>query len=1209
MLWDRAEKIPDSPSFTYLRQGELPEETLTFSQLAEQSQMIACALQDFAQAGDRVLILAPPGLAYIAAFFACSEAGLIATPAYPPRDGKHHNRLDLIVASARPSVVLTTAEAESTVQKWQQGSTLAAMLPIIVVDQLSERSAPRRALTNAHNEIAFLQYTSGSTSAPKGVMVTNANIFANIDQISTAFGGGHGTRGLTWLPPYHDMGLIGCILYPVARGYHVFVAPPSAIIQRPLRWLKAVSDLKIEHTGGPDFAYDLCARRITDDDLESLDLSSWKLAFNGAEPVKWQTLRRFAERFSKAGFSPAALRPCYGLAEATLAVSAAGWGENLNQVDEPLRGDCEVSCGKPLLQDVRIVDLATGKECAEGEEGEIWVSGPNVALGYWENPESSAEIFGAELRGLPEKYLKTGDLGRLIDGSLRVTGRIKEMLIVRGVNYHPHDLEEIAIALDARCQAHGGAVFQIEPTGEVVFVQEVSRDALRTGCLDKLASSIANAVLDSTGLALDEVAIVPPGQIPRTSSGKLQRLQLRNLWGAAEVDIRGTWSRQRKAKMNDDTASKEVGVTTPWALETADWIDDFCEKRVNFSLMDERRTLQPHVILEFGRRGLLGLTAPVGYGGSGSSVTDILYLLRRLGSIDPTLALFTGLTNILGVYPIARHGNARLREQTLPLVASGRMLAAFALTEPAAGSNPLALVGKAQPDGDGSWSLHGTKWYSGVAAWSGVITTFFRDTDPSGGAAVHAFCLPSDRPGIRQGGEAMTMGMRAMIQNAVHFDKVRADKDDLLGSAGQGLSIAQDAMGFGRLAIAAASIGAIEKSLDVAATYASHRRISTGLLVQNPNTRAVFWRMTLAINSLNQLVFGLAKLIDKGETIAPEILAITKVISSEEACAAVDSAVQVLGGRGYLESEILARFLRDVRVLRIFEGPSEALCAFIGAAVMASQTELLRLFRQVFKADAVAQRWQAALEELAKTRAPESDRNAEAMVAGEITCSAVLAAGAFQTCAASANKMIDAALYNGQLRRAAMASAPPASMFFREILDPEKFAATNRPPGYEDWQSRLFEGVNDIPSGIVPVIGNLAPAAPLPDGSQSKLTLHASAAELSSRIVEMLISRSRDERWKELGLGIADRSFTELGLDSIDAAELSVEIEDEFGLTLDPALLWSYPTPSSLALYLAEQRADEGKKVSSSARVAPEAAQNLSDRLRQAARNGSSAHG
>jgi len=545
LLGWRSRNQPDQHAYTFLKSGDVPEETLTWAELDQQVRCLAACLQAMDAEGKPVLLVLPQGLDYVRAFFACLCAGAIAVPIYPPVRKSQAERIRGVVRDAGARVIVSTTHFVEMIREEIGRSPEMTGLQWLEIDRSElPRASEWRAPEITPDRLALLQYTSGSVGAPKGVMVSHRNILSNEAMIASAFENDERTVVGGWLPFFHDMGLIYQILHPLYLGVPAYLMSPMAFLQKPVRWLRAISHYGITVTGAPNFAYDLCVREIAAEEKRSLDLSCWRVAFNGAEPVRSETLHRFAEAFRECGFHPEALHPCYGMAETTLIatggrpyslpveyrVSPGALGE-----DRAVPADSEerkpvtlVGCGHTLPgETVRIVHPETRSTCALGEVGEIWIAGPHVALGYWNAPEATSETFHACTSDTGEgPFLRTGDLGFLReDGELFVTGRRKELIIIRGRNYLPADVEQTVERSCPELAANGVAAFSI-PTedGEALaIVAEVRKEAAREVDPAALARSVARAVLLQHELQAREIALIRRGTLPRTTSGKIQR--------------------------------------------------------------------------------------------------------------------------------------------------------------------------------------------------------------------------------------------------------------------------------------------------------------------------------------------------------------------------------------------------------------------------------------------------------------------------------------------------------------------------------------------------------------------------------------------------------------------------------------------------------------------------------------------------------------
>ena len=487
------------------------EETLSFAALRESAIALASRLQRAGGRGDRALIICPQGMDYVRALWGCLYSGLVAVPAYAPRNTQHFDRLRTIVRSAEASVVLLTSRQLHSVREIDKSGLLAGMRWVVVDEPAGEDGGWIRP-SIAADDLALLQYTSGSTTAPRGVMVSHRNLLANQRMIERAYRHHADTVSVLWIPLFHDMGLMA-LLQGVHGGFSSHLMSPLDFLASPHRWLEAISELRATATAAPDFAYRLCVEKITGEQLAALDLSTLVTAISGSEPISASNLDAFANRFAASGFRRQAFFPSYGLAEATLLVSGG------KRQDEPRLVDERVACGAPADECEVVVVDEHARRCAEGRAGELWVKGPNVAAGYWNDPEATRETFGAVTADGDGPFLRTGDLGFVHDGEVVVTGRLKDLIIIRGANYYPNDLEQCATSAHPQLVAGACAAF-LDAAGALCVVAEVRKSAPAPGAVEE---AIVRAVSESFGLLVRRVVLVKQGTIPRTSSGKIQR--------------------------------------------------------------------------------------------------------------------------------------------------------------------------------------------------------------------------------------------------------------------------------------------------------------------------------------------------------------------------------------------------------------------------------------------------------------------------------------------------------------------------------------------------------------------------------------------------------------------------------------------------------------------------------------------------------------
>lgn len=590
LLRDRAEHKPDQLAYRFLADGETSQQTLTYLQLHQQAVQIASYLQSFLSPGDRVLVVYPysAGLEFIAAFFGCLYAGAIAVTDNPPVSPQAIVKLQTRLESSQCRAILSTKalieqlKIQFSVEKEEETRRGTSLRWVATDDLLAQNLAIDWQEPPINGDtVAFLQYTSGSTGTPKGVIVTHGNVLHNSAIIYKAFGHHNNSKGLIWLPLFHDMGLIGGVVQPLYGSFPVTLMSPVALVQKPFRWLEAISEYQATTSGGPNFAYDLVCRTATPEKLEQLDLSSWDVAFSGAEPVRWDTLKRFAEIFGPCGFKPEAFYPCYGMAETTLFISGGHkhqtpnilWVDPValehNQViqtqETSLANNPQsrktrslVSCGFPWLGDeVMIVDPQELTPRDADQVGEILVSGKGVGLGYWDKPEDTETTFRVYVEGRGP-YLRTGDLGFLQDGELYITGRIKDMMILWGRNRYPQEIEATLDTCHPAIRAGHSAAFSVETElGEqLIIAAEIERRYLRNLNVEEVVNAIRQAIAEQNTVDVFAIVLLKTTTIPKTTSGKIQRRACRTKFLEGSLDSVGQWRLDTETSQLSELANR-----------------------------------------------------------------------------------------------------------------------------------------------------------------------------------------------------------------------------------------------------------------------------------------------------------------------------------------------------------------------------------------------------------------------------------------------------------------------------------------------------------------------------------------------------------------------------------------------------------------------------------------------------------------------------
>lgn len=633
LLRYRTQTQPHQVVYTFLEDGEIERGCLTYQDLDKIAQQIASYLQFSGVKGERALLLYPPGLEFISAFFGCLYAGVIAVPAYPPRRNQNMLRLQAIIEDAEAQIVLTTQSLLSKLESRLTENPDLEIVHLIATDNLPQASVSQWQQTEITSDsLAFLQYTSGSTGKPKGVMVSHGNLLQNSQDLHLGDEYTKDSVMITWLPTFHDMGLIYGVIQPLYWGFPCYIMAPASFVRKPITWLQAISKYKGTHSAAPNFAYDLCVRKTTSEQKAHLDLSSWQVAFNGAEPVRADVLQRFADTFKTYGFDPTAFCPAYGLAEATLKVTSTKKNKppifcsvdrdmlKKNQIVEveanDPRGQTLVGCGWTEIDtQIVIVNPETFTSCLSPQIGEIWVSGTTIPQGYWQRPEATKQTFQAYIANTKEgPFLRTGDLGFVKDGELFITGRIKDVIIIRGRNYYPQDIEYTVAQSHPALKNDASAAFTIEINGEehLVIAQEVERTYLRKLNVEEVVVAIRQAVAQQHELQVSEVILLRTSSIPKTSSGKIQRQACRQNFLEESLNIVGQWQQTLTYKPDRISTPSNPAPASPNSqqqTQTSEAIEMWLIAKVAKIINRPESNLDPHQsIVNYGLDSLVAMT-------------------------------------------------------------------------------------------------------------------------------------------------------------------------------------------------------------------------------------------------------------------------------------------------------------------------------------------------------------------------------------------------------------------------------------------------------------------------------------------------------------------------------------------------------------------------------------------------------------------------
>ncbi len=587
VLRHRATTQQNQLAYTFLADGETESNRITYQELDTQARAIAVQLLSQVNQGDRALLVYPysDGIEFIAAFLGCLYAGVIAVTDYPRRHIKSLSQYQARIVDAGAKIALTTQEFGDRVKSQLMANPgLAVKLKAmswIASDRVNLSLADHWQPPQINSDtLAFLQYTSGSTGNPKGVMVSHGNVLHNSEVIKQSFQNHQDSNILMWLPMFHDMGLIGGVMQPLYLGSSAILMSPIALAQKPFLWLQAISRYRATTSGGPNFAYDLLCHKVTEEQRANLDLSCWQVAFSGAEPVRAETLENFAELYSPYGFNPQAFYPCYGMAEATLFITGGDARKSPQTIyvdghalteDRIVTVDKQqdnaksfVSCGCTWLGDtIKIVDPESLTECPSDRVGEIWVAGNGIGQGYWNKTEETERTFQGILQDTQEgHFLRTGDLGFIQDGELYITGRIKDIMILMGRNHYPQHIETTVENAHPALRTNHGAAFSIDVNGEeqLIVAHEVNRIALRNLNTEEIIGAIRQAVAEQNMANVYGVALLKTGTIPKTSSGKIQRRACQSKYLARTLEVVGQWQQEQPKQTNiSDLASRFFG--------------------------------------------------------------------------------------------------------------------------------------------------------------------------------------------------------------------------------------------------------------------------------------------------------------------------------------------------------------------------------------------------------------------------------------------------------------------------------------------------------------------------------------------------------------------------------------------------------------------------------------------------------------------------
>lgn len=595
-LLQHEKHIPGKIVYILLEDGINETDSITYGEMISKAKALAATLQKYGKQGDRVLLLFPTGIEFITSFYACLFAGMIAVPTYPPKRNKPNERFRAIVNDSTPSFIISTQAINDDLIKFEMLDGLPLSGGLLVYEDIPVELSHDYADPGVEaDEIALLQYTSGSTGTPRGVMVSHGNIMHNSEFIKQSFGFDENSVGVNWLPNFHDMGLIGCLIQAAYLGASNVIIPPLSFLKSPANWFKAITKYRATTGGGPNFAFDYSIEKVEDEDLASLDLSSLRTLYCGAEPIRDKTMKGFAEKFARTGFQASQLFPVYGMAESVLIVTGGDYRKepiyfeaDSKSLEEnklfPARAGHEsrvlTACGFPWLgMAVAIVNAETNAPSAKNEIGEIWAKGPSIAKGYWNDASETERTFNAYIAGSADgPWLRTGDLGFISEGQLYVTGRLKDLIIIRGSNYFPNDIEHSLENCHEALRKNASAAFSVDIEGEekLVIVAEVERAFVRDLPADEVFEAIRMAVFSTFGIQPHAITLIRTGSILKTSSGKIQRFAVRTAWSKGELTEVASWT----MKAAEGSLAAEIGFRPEFLRE---WLINWMARKLEIN--------------------------------------------------------------------------------------------------------------------------------------------------------------------------------------------------------------------------------------------------------------------------------------------------------------------------------------------------------------------------------------------------------------------------------------------------------------------------------------------------------------------------------------------------------------------------------------------------------------------------------------------------
>ena len=1214
---------------------ELQENPCTYSELLFQVKEYAQILKnEEVEKGDRCLLIFNQGIEFIIAFLACQWVGAIPVPLNIPGRSKSLDKWENIAKECLPKAIITGKKSASRLVQSLAKSKLLSKIQVLKVDIIISDTFESSFTTQPDiHSTAFLQYTSGSTGNPKGVVVTQDSLIKNSKESKKNMNATPDSVFVSWLPFYHDMGLILFIVQTIYNGNSLYLMKPEDFMSRPLNWVYALSKWKGTHTGGPNFAYQLVADKLVQLHQElrknnkkaDISLETLKMCASGAEPIRFKTICEFQNAISLFGANDHVISPGYGLAEATLTVALNKEGEKVKwlKVDKEalkknrviLQESGFMETGRDLTENENSVYLVGNGQVVDNHGidiiaisdlekplpdsiseltlqgpysiGELWYSGPSVTNGYYENKSATTETYFRS-RSNNTVYLRTGDLAfKDEDGQIYIVGRIKDLIIIRGLNYYPQDIERTSCYSHDDLRIDGAAAFAMNKDGNecCCLVQELTRSAVQTPKFDEYAKAIRNAVLQEHGIVIETILFVAPMHVPRTTSGKIQRRLAKSITEHHEWENILHTSHLTIAASKKKTTPIHSSISENDLKNITKELQHFLTTRVDSYTIDERRSIPPYIMTEFSRMGLMGLVISQENGGLGCTLSQAVTLLEIISSADVTLGLFVSLHNLLGLHPIAKFAQEEIREKVVRDLATGKGTASFALSEPSAGSNPNAGKTFAQKHKN-SWILNGEKCWVGSSSWASYLTVIAHTQDENGKyLGQSAFLVPQGTPGLNHLEECMTMGMRGTVQGHFTMNNVQIPDSYVLGEIGRGAEILHEVVSMGRIGINSMCIGILKTVLVRAKRWAENRKINSGYLIDQPVILKQLNELLMILEIIETYQSKLVEWKDEGLLIPDMLVSAAKVFSTEETWKGVDFLMQITAARGYSEHNGIAQLFRDTRVLRIFEGPSESLIADLGGrsdeAIMETlhflthqyvainphvQTEKIQLIRQQFEQN---------------IKDPEGQhRKLSRYAFGEVLTYQMIVWMCQDDISSYAKNWLEKKITTIitdtlELNTSLLTKQRFEDQFNHTLKDhhviytqPEVSETSIRSP-FRDL--RIIETQDSLQK-------------PVEQNSTEKLLFRAAETEITRSSYGKQQSNNKAvseiEAWiynwleKEAGIERIQftpfTSFSEYGLDSSLSIRFVSEINAQYAIHVEPSIIWSYSTVNELAAYLCE---------------------------------------